>query len=227
MDTEVETVQISPEEAAKVTQDIAAQKTAKVAEPPDSPTDVVEPESAPAEADPPKDLKVPDPPKEPKSPADKLAKFSEEFAAEGKLSDKSYGELEKLGYPKDVVDTYIAGQMAIAERAQQEVFNSVGGSDSYRKMTEWAASSLSEDEVKAYNAAVESGDRNQVMFAVKGLQARFQSSREPQTLTGSASKGARGFRSSAEIVEAMRDPRYQKDPAYRADVERRLAASNI
>lgn len=223
MDTSIETVQISPEEAAKVTQEAAAQKTAPAPEP-----QVEEQaETAPAETEPPKDLKVPDPPKETKSPADKLSKFAEEFSAEGKLSDKSYGELEKLGYPKEFVDTYIAGQVAIAERAQQEVFNSVGGSDAYRQMTEWAGSNLSEDEVKAYNAAVESGDRNQVMFAVKGLQARFQSSREPQTLTGSASKGARGFRSSAEVVEAMRDPRYQKDPAYRADVERRMAVSNI
>jgi hypothetical protein len=30
----------------------------------------------------------------------------------------------------------------------------------------------------------------------------------------------------AEIVEAMKDPRYSKDPAYRADVEQRVALSN-
>lgn len=219
----METVQINPEEAAKAIEEAKSQQ--KQAEAPAEPEQPVE--EAPQEADPPKDLKVPDPPKEPKSPADKLTKFADEFAAEGKLSDKSYGELEKLGYPKEFVDTYIAGQVAMAERAQQEVFSSVGGSDTYREMTEWAASNLSEDEVRAYNAAVESGDRAQVMFAVKGLQARFRGSQEPRTVSGSGAKVARGFRSSAEIVEAMRDPRYQKDPAYREDVAKKLANSSF
>lgn len=219
----METVQISPEEAAKAIEDAKAQQ--KPTETPAEPKQPVE--DAPQESDPPKDLKVPDPPKEPKSPADKLSKFADEFAADGKLSDKSYGELEKLGYPKEFVDTYIAGQVAMAERAQQEVFNSVGGADTYRQMTEWAASNLSQDEVQAYNAAVESGDKAQVMFAVKGLQARFRGSQEPRTISGSGARVASGFRSSAEIVEAMRDPRYQKDPAYRADVERKLANSSF
>ncbi len=31
-----------------------------------------------------------------------------------------------------------------------------------------------------------------------------------------------GFRSQAEMLEAMSDPRFDKDPAYRQDVERRV-----
>lgn len=217
----MDTIQINPEEAAKAIEEAKAQQPVETPAEPEQPV-----EEAP-QADPPKDLKVPEKKADVPVPAERLAKFAEEFAADGKLSDKSYGELEKLGLPKAYVDTYIAGQVAIAERAQQEVFNSVGGSDSYRSMVDWAASNLSADEVNAYNAAVESGDRNQVMFAVRGLQARFQSSQEPRTVVGSGKQASRGFRSSAEIVEAMRDPRYQKDPAYRADIARRLANSNI
>jgi len=215
----MDTVQINPEEAAKAIEEAKAQQQAETPAEPETPVEDVPP------ADPPKDLKVPD--RKPDVPAERLTKFADEFAAAGKLSDKSYAELEGLGLPKAYVDTYIAGQVAIAERAQQEVFSSVGGADSYRAMVEWAASNLAADEVNAYNAAVESGDRNQVMFAVRGLQARFQSTREPRTVVGSGKQASTGFRSSAEIVEAMRDPRYQKDPAYRADVERRLANSNI
>lgn len=217
----MDTVQINPEEAAKVIEEAKSQQQAETPAEPEKPA-----EDAP-QVDPPKDLKVPEKKPEATVPAERLAKFADEFAASGKLSDKSYAELEGLGLPKAYVDTYIAGQVAIAERAQQEVFSSVGGADSYRAMVEWAASNLPADEVNAYNAAVESGDRNQVMFAVRGLQARFQSTREPRTMVGSGKPASTGFRSSAEIVEAMRDPRYQKDPAYRADVERRLANSNI
>ena len=36
-----------------------------------------------------------------------------------------------------------------------------------------------------------------------------------------------GFRSQAELVEAMSDPRYETDPAYRADVIALLENSDI
>ena len=35
------------------------------------------------------------------------------------------------------------------------------------------------------------------------------------------------FRSQAEVVEAMSDPRYERDPAYRNDVFDKLDRSNI
>ena len=35
------------------------------------------------------------------------------------------------------------------------------------------------------------------------------------------------FRSQAEVVAAMQDPRYDNDPAYRQDVFQKLERSNI
>ena len=35
------------------------------------------------------------------------------------------------------------------------------------------------------------------------------------------------FRSQAEVVEAMSDPRYDRDPAYRNDVFEKLSRSNL
>ena len=47
-------------------------------------------------------------------------------------------------------------------------------------------------------------------------------------LQGKASADIKeAFRSQAELVAAMDDPRYEKDPAYRQDVERKLENSNI
>ena len=36
-----------------------------------------------------------------------------------------------------------------------------------------------------------------------------------------------GFRSQAEVVAAMSDPRYERDPAYRQDLYDKLERSNV
>ena len=50
---------------------------------------------------------------------------------------------------------------------------------------------------------------------------------EGQLLQGKAAAPANGFRSQAEVVRAMQDPRYDRDPAYRAEVMQRLEQSDL
>lgn len=157
----------------------------------------------------------------------KLQGFSDEFFKTGKLSDNSYGELEQMGFPRALVDQFIAGQQAVIAREEQSVFESVGGQSAYEQMIQWAGSNLSAQEIEAYNKSIGSGDQAQMMFAVKGLQARYTAqTREPSFISGGkASPGV--FRSVAEVVAAMSDPRYKTDAAYRSDVERKIAVSNV
>ncbi len=158
----------------------------------------------------------------------KLGTFSQEFFANGKLSDKSYGELSKMGFSKPLVDQFIAGQQAVMAREEQAVYDSVGGKEAYVEMIQWAGQSLSKEEVEAYNSAVSSGNQAHIQFAVKGLQARFAANtREPNLKTTSGKAPQAGFRSVSEVVAAMSDPKYKIDPAYRADVERKIANSNV
>jgi len=42
-----------------------------------------------------------------------------------------------------------------------------------------------------------------------------------------ASKSTNIFRSQAEVVRAMSDPRYDKDPAYRQDIYNKLERSDL
>ena len=42
-----------------------------------------------------------------------------------------------------------------------------------------------------------------------------------------AANKAEQFRSQAEVVRAMSDPRYDRDPAYRQDVYDKLERSNL
>lgn len=165
----------------------------------------------------------------PANPADKLSKFSQEFFATGALKEESFAELEKMGYPKAVVEQFIAGQKAVVASEEAKVFAEVGGAESYKAMTEWASQNMSEAEINAYNNAVASGDQNQVLFAVKGLHARFQGATrsEPKLVNGTSKGSQAAFQSIAQVVTAMSDPRYKTDPAYRAEVERKIANSTV
>lgn len=135
-----------------------------------------------------------------------------------------------MGYPRQVVDQFIAGQKAVAAVEEQQVFSSVGGQESYQQMIQWAGQNLTAEETEAYNQAVESGNLNQVMFAVRGLHARFAASSgaaEPKLMKGGGKTNPGSFNSTAEVVAAMSDPRYKNDAAYRSEVERKLANSNV
>ncbi len=156
--------------------------------------------------------------------------FSSEFAKNGALSDESYERLTKAGIPREMVDSYIEGQVARADAVRYQVLAEVGGEDNFTAMSAWAAKSLSPSELAAYNAAVDSPDLEAKKLAVKGLYAKYAAvnGSEPSLITG-ASTYASGdsFRSVAELTTAMKDPRYQSDPAYRDDVIRKLSRSDI
>lgn len=149
----------------------------------------------------------------------------------GSLSDEHYAKLEKAGIPKDLVDSYIAGQQALLDATRSQVFTSVGGENNYNSMTEWASENLSKDEIRAYNNAVNGGDMASAMMAVKGLKARYDAEVgfEPtrQVKGESAKAGSAVYRSIAEMQEDMKNPRYWSDPAFRRDVERKLSRSDI
>ena len=55
-----------------------------------------------------------------------------------------------------------------------------------------------------------------------------QNGMEGQMLSGKAAPGKQdAFRSQSEVVQAMSDPRYDRDPAYRQDVFAKLERSNL
>jgi hypothetical protein len=107
---------------------------------------------------------------------------------------------------------------------------SVGGPEEYGNMIQWASQNLSEQEISLYDAAIDRGDPLTMFFAAQALFSRYQDSvgYDGELLTGSAPQTtSQGFRSQAELIAAMSDPRYDKDPAYRQDIADKLAVSNI
>lgn len=156
--------------------------------------------------------------------------FQQEYNENGGLSEDAYNALAEAGFSKSLVDSWIAGQEALAQDMTQSVYQTVGGQEQYAEMVQWAAQNLPPAEVEAFNQAVETGDANIVSFAVQGLHARYRSEAgvTPKLVQGEASPTSSGaFNSAAELTAAMRDPRYHNDPAYRQAVVDKLARSNV
>jgi uncharacterized protein YbaA (DUF1428 family) len=158
--------------------------------------------------------------------------YSDEFAEHGTLSEESVAEIESWGIPREMIEGYVEGQKAVLAAQFQSVYSEAGGEESYNSMIEWAADNLPDGEQDAFNRAVMQGTTDDMMFAVRSLVSRWRASTGTGSrplVQGSTSpaKASGSFRSLAELTAAMKDPRYAKDPAYRKDIETRLAVSDI
>ena len=158
-----------------------------------------------------------------------LDPYYKEFEEKGELAQESYDKLNKLGLPKDLVDSYIEGQKALTTNQTQAIYNEVGGQEKYGKVIEWATNNLEQTEVEAFNSVMDKGNTAEMKLAIQGLNARYMKSEgsEPNLVSGEADVTQSKFRSTAEIVRAMQDPRYKTDVAFRNDVEQKLARSDI
>ena len=94
---------------------------------------------------------------------------SEEYFETGELSEETYKSLEANGIPKEMVDMYVNGYEAVANQQQQTLMQEAGGKENYEAMSEWAATSLTDQEQEVYNNTVESGDVNAATMAIRGL----------------------------------------------------------
>lgn len=157
-----------------------------------------------------------------------MDEMADHYYANGGLADEHYSALEEAGIPRAYVDQYIAGVEAQANQIRDQIFQEVGGEQEFSAMSEWAAANLTAAELDAYNDAVESGDMSTVRSAVMSLAFRYQKAvGSAPNLVGGNNGGVTGFESLAQLTAAMKDPRYNTDPAYRREVEQKLARSNI
>ena len=118
----------------------------------------------------------------------------------------------------------------LSEAQAQDLMDMVGGDKAYKSMLSWANDNFSQDEVAMYDGVMESGNPSAIFFAVQALQSRYNDAvgSDGQLLTGRGAQNTDdSFKSQAELVAAMSDPRYDRDPAYRADLMRRLENSDV
>ena len=162
----------------------------------------------------------------------------EYYANEGQLSAETMEQFKEMS-SNDLVNAYIAIQennpnqggysSDLTDAEMNSVYNSAGGEAEYNRLTEWAADNLSDRKLDAFNSMIDQGNATAIQIAVSGLRSEYEAQEgyEGRMLTGKAARAVDGFRSQAEVVRAMSDPRYDTDPAYRQDLYDKLERSNV
>ena len=175
------------------------------------------------------------------SPAQQVvADASAEWYETGELSEETLQAFNAMS-SADLVDAYLSMQdpnnqpappaADLSDAEVNQIQNFAGGVDNYNEITGWAAQNMDPAYVDAYDNIIDTGNAAAIQLAMAGLMATYyeQNGYEGQMLSGRSGTdpGAPTFRSQAEVVSAMEDPRYDTDPAYRQDVFDMLERSNI
>ena len=171
-----------------------------------------------------------------------ITQASEEyFNNEGAISEETMERFKEMS-SSELVEAYMAirdrnpevdggGYSAdLTDAEMNQVYNSAGGEAEYNNLTSWAAQNLDESKMDAFNDIIDRGNSTSIQIAVAGLRAEYEAQEgyEGRMLTGKAAKSSGDiFRSQAEVVQAMNDPKYDRDPAYRQDVYDKLERSNL
>ena len=162
----------------------------------------------------------------------------EYYSNDGKLSTETMQKFTEMS-STDLVNAYVAMTEAnpnqaaptadLSDAEMNSVYNSAGGEAEYNRLTSWAAENLDNSKLNAFNDIIDRGNATAIQIAVSGLRSEYENQEgyEGRMLTGKAARTSNGFRSQAEVVAAMNDPRYDNDPAYRQDVYDKLERSNV
>jgi len=157
--------------------------------------------------------------------------------SEGDYSEETLASLEEMT-PREVAKMHLEYRNKTRNQQQQsqdfseadieELKGVVGGEANYTNMIQWAQQNISKQEVEMFDSVMERGDPIAAFFAVRSLAYAYQNSigYDGNTVQGKAPRQSTNqFRSQAEVVAAMADPRYEEDPAYRNDIMEKLERS--
>ncbi len=168
---------------------------------------------------------------------------SKEYYDNGnKLSDETLAKFSSLS-SQDLIKAYMEVQANPEFQAQagppaeispsdiNQIKNSAGGDQAYANIINWAKSNLPQEQISAFDNILDTGSVQAIKLAVSGLKAEYDSANgvEGRMVTGKTAPADSGdvFRSQQELVAAMNDARYDRDPAYRQDVIEKLDRSNL
>jgi len=159
---------------------------------------------------------------------DVIVEASKEFFEnDGVISEETYKNLAEVGLPKELVDSYAAGQQALQQSEEGSIKAVTEGN--WDQMAEWAANNLSPEEVNTFDDIVQNGSVEQAKLASKGLYAQFKAENgvSPKLVQGAVNgSSTMPFKSNQELARAMSDPRYKSgDKSYHEEIDRRIAVS--
>ena len=169
-------------------------------------------------------------------------KMNEHFIENnGTLTEEMYNELNEAGLNKTVVDSYLKGvrqevgieeapaQHELSEQEVSDLKGLAGGEAGYNDLMKWASENLAKDDIESFDDVLATGNKSAVKFAIKALVGQMEEAegRDSNIVTGKKPVAGDAYRSMAEVVRDMNKPEYETDPAYRADVQRKIERSNL
>jgi len=164
-----------------------------------------------------------------------LNEASSEFAENGELSKETMGKLADMS-SEELVQAYIESQVnqtssaaVLSDKQVSSIKDQVGGEEQYNTIVTWAGENLDQEAVEGFDALIETGNAKAIELAVAGLKSMYeaQNGSDGRLVTGKAPRtDGQTFKSQAEVVAAMSDPRYDRDPAYRNNIIEKLDRSD-
>ena len=163
---------------------------------------------------------------------------NEYYANDGTLSEETIQKFSSMS-SQDLVNAYLEIQKTnpqapvqaeMSEAQVNQVQNAAGGEANWNTVTSWAQSNLPATQIDAFDSVVDTGNPAAIGIAFQGIQSQYNEANgyEGRMLQGKPARSSgEVYRSQAELVAAMSDPRYDNDPAYRADVIAKLDQSDL
>lgn len=171
---------------------------------------------------------------QPVTVADKLAQAYQSYNSDKKFDVNNFEDISK----EDLIKAFFenseevpegdTNQPELSDGQVTEMQNRVGGPDQYKQMMEWAVQNFPQSEIKTFDSIIDSGDMTQIAMAVDAVAKRYYDANgiDGNLVQGRAAPNkSQSYRSQAELIADMNDPRYDNDPAYRNDIMNKLANS--
>lgn len=166
--------------------------------------------------------------------AEAIERIQEEYMSDG-ISEKSYAELEAVGYSRSFIDSYIRGQEALVDSYVSSVKAFAGGAEKFDALYSHLENTNPEAAESLMNAleARDLGTVKAIINLAGASRSKQYGVKPTRTVTNRATPAKpqapkrEGFANRAEMVKAMSDPRYRHDAAYRRSVEQKVWNSNF
>lgn len=173
----------------------------------------------------------------PEANREKATPFFKEFSETGTLTDESKAAAaEAFGVTVEMVDLYMEGAAAKQASASEPFYEAAGGKAVYDEFAAWASQGgMTAAEMAEFNAELDKGDDAAKEMIAKGIALWKAEGNGPaprditrdQPGKDSTQGSSDVFTSREQQTQAIRDPRYAKDAAYRAQVDAKIGRSNV
>lgn len=156
-----------------------------------------------------------------------------EYQENGNVSKETMEALDKAGYPKELVEGFIEGRQALERQFVSSVYEMAGGEKQYNELMQWASQHLPDKTINSYNRALDNNNLEAVSLMLEGIKARkvSQQGTRKKSFVGGASTSTpttnKGFATKQDMINAMSDSRYGRDPVYTKEVENNMIYTKL